>query len=56
MRSSRNLKRDEFLSGQQITSYFLDYARRKTTKEKYEAAIAEGNKDAIKTSIVRLLA
>ena len=58
MRLSGNFKWEEILSGKQITSYFsrLCQNETKTTKGDYKAAKVEENKDAIKTSIIKLLA
>lgn len=58
MRTDGSFKRDEFLSGQQIASFFsrLCQKEKKTTKEDYEAAKMEDSKENLKICIENLLA
>lgn len=58
MRTDGSFRKDEFLSGQQIASFFsrLCQKEKNTTKEDYEAAKIEDSKENLKISIENLLA
>ena len=58
MRTDGSFKRDEFLSGKQIFSFFYACVKKikKRTKEDYEAAKMEDSKENLKISIENLLA
>ncbi|XP_062597522.1 uncharacterized protein LOC134258948 [Saccostrea cucullata] len=57
MRLSGKFKRADFLSGQQISSYFsrLVQLDKKTSKEDYWAAVCEENQDLLKCKIQQVL-
>lgn len=57
MKLSGNFSKEEFLTGQQIASYFsrLCQIEKRTNADDYESAVLEENKDVLRKSIKQIL-